>query len=145
MGVELSVGGKKKRVTPSMNVTPLVDVVLVLLIIFMVITPMMTKHFWVHHPKKAAAATPQEAPDPDDVPIVLSVRADQTIWVNNDQVTFENLNEKVARVLAARPDGEVIFFDADDHVPYGDAVRVLDHARGGGAVHIAVLTDPVQR
>jgi biopolymer transport protein ExbD/biopolymer transport protein TolR len=145
VGVELQVGGKKKRVTPSMNVTPLVDVVLVLLIIFMVITPMMTKHFWLHHPKKTTVTTPEDQLDPDEVPIVVSVRADQTIWVNNDQVTLETLNDKVARVLASRPVDEVVFFDADDRVPYGDAVTVLDHARGGGAVHIAVLTEAVQR
>ena len=63
MAVELNVGGGKGRrsdVKPSMNVTPLVDVVLVLLIIFMVIAPMMVKQFWLHVPKKEAVTNPEK-------------------------------------------------------------------------------------
>ena len=63
MGVELQVG-KKRRVTPHMNVTPLVDVVLVLLIIFMVITPMMVKQFWVHVPPE---------PEEDEPPVEIRI------------------------------------------------------------------------
>jgi biopolymer transport protein ExbD/biopolymer transport protein TolR len=144
MAIDLAMGGPKRRVVPSMNVTPLVDVVLVLLIIFMVIAPMMVKKFWVHVPKKESAAATPAQPDPDDVPVVLTVRRDTTIWINKDQVALEELNAKVQRILAARSD-TVIFFDADDGVAYGDAIRVLDTARGGGAANIAVLTDPVVR
>jgi biopolymer transport protein TolR len=137
-------GGKRPRVVPSMNVTPLVDVVLVLLIIFMVIAPMMVKKFWVHVPKKETAATANAQPDPDDVPVVLTVRADRSVWINKDAVALGELGDKVARIMAAKRD-TVIFFDAEDGVPYGDALRALDAARGGGAVNIAVLTDPVVR
>lgn len=146
MAMDLAAGapGAKRRVVPSMNVTPLVDVVLVLLIIFMVIAPMMVKKFWVHVPKKETAATANAQPDPDDVPVVLTVRRDATIWINKDQVALAELGDKVARIMAAKSD-TVIFFDADDGVAYGDAIRALDAARGGGAVNIAVLTDPVVR
>ena len=142
MGVELSVG-KKRRVAPHMNVTPLVDVVLVLLIIFMVITPMMVKQFWLHVPKaeKKASAEPVE-PDPEDIPIVLTVRTDKTIWINRDQVALAELPERLQRIFAARTEA-IVFFDAEDGVGYGDAMRVLDTARGGGAAHIAVLTERV--
>ncbi|HUQ01622.1 MAG TPA: biopolymer transporter ExbD [Kofleriaceae bacterium] len=144
MGVELSVG-KKKRVTPHMNVTPLVDVVLVLLIIFMVITPMMVKQFWLHVPtaEKKAAALPAE-PDPEDVPIVVTVRQGGTIWINKDQVALAELPSRLERIFAARSEA-IVFFDAEDGVPYGDAMRVLDTARGGGAANIAVLTEAVVR
>jgi biopolymer transport protein TolR len=126
-----------------MNVTPLVDVVLVLLIIFMVITPMMVKQFWLHVPKEEKAAPPIPAePDPDDIPVVLTVRNDGGIWINKEQVALADLSDKIARIFAAR-DEQLIFFDADDDVPYGTAMQVLDTARGGGAVNIAVLTEPV--
>jgi biopolymer transport protein TolR len=142
MGVELQVG-KARRVKPSMNVTPLVDVVLVLLIIFMVITPMMVKQFWLHVPKaeKKASAEPDE-PDPDDIPIVLTVRTDRSIWINRDQVALAELPERLQRIFAARTEA-IVFFDAEDGVDYGDAMRVLDTARGGGAANIAVLTERV--
>ena len=145
MGVSLEVGGGKRRVKPHMNVTPLVDVVLVLLIIFMVIAPMMMKQFWLHVPKKdkMADATPAE-PDPEDIPIVLSVREGGSVWINKDQVTLAELPDRLARIFAAR-DEQLLFFDADSTVPYGDAIEVLDTARGGGAINIAVLTDSVVR
>ncbi|MBZ0230782.1 MAG: biopolymer transporter ExbD [Deltaproteobacteria bacterium] len=142
MGAELQVG-KVRRVRPSMNVTPLVDVVLVLLIIFMVITPMMVKQFWLHVPKadKKASAEPVE-PDPDDVPIVVTVRQDGAVWINKDPVTLAELAPRLQRIFAARSEA-IMFFDAEDGVPYGHAMRVLDTARGGGAVNIAVLTERV--
>ena len=147
MAVQLDSGGgrgKKVRVTPSMNVTPLVDVVLVLLIIFMVIAPMMVKQFWLHVPKKETAAqAAQEQPSDAPVPVVVTVRADRTVWINADQVPVEELATRLERIFAARTD-RLVFFDAEDRVAYGDAVKVLDAARGGGATNIAVLTEPVQ-
>jgi biopolymer transport protein ExbD/biopolymer transport protein TolR len=144
VGAELQVPGAKRRVRPTMNVTPLVDVVLVLLIIFMVITPMMVKQFWLHVPKAEKAAATPDQPDPDDIPVVLTVRQDGTLWINKDRVELAELDVKLARIFAAR-DESLIFFDAEDGVPYGDAMRVLDAARGGGAINIAVLTDAVVR
>jgi len=144
MAVDLGAGGgAKQRVRPSMNVTPLVDVVLVLLIIFMVITPMMVKQFWLHVPKKETVADPEPAPDdPDNVPIVLTVRADGSIWINKDPVQLAELPDRLRRIFAVRSIA-LLFFDADDAVPYGDAMRVLDTARSGGAANIAVLTETV--
>lgn len=126
-----------------MNVTPLVDVVLVLLIIFMVITPMMVKKFWLHVPKSETAAVAPQPAD-SDVPIVITVRSDRTIWINKDRVERAALADKMRRVVAARNEA-VIFFDAEGAVPYGEAMRVLDEARAGGAINIAVLTETVVR
>lgn len=147
MAVELALGGRGRRsaVKPSMNVTPLVDVVLVLLIIFMVIAPMMVKQFWLHVPKKEAVVTPAtEQPSDGPVPIVVTVRADQTVWINKDRVELAELGDKLQRIFAARTD-RLMFFDADDQVAYGDAMRALDAARGGGATNIAVLTEAAVR
>jgi biopolymer transport protein ExbD/biopolymer transport protein TolR len=129
-----------KGVTPQMNVTPLVDVVLVLLIIFMVITPLMMKQFWLHTPKqeKEEVTRDQLQADPSP-PLVLHVGAGRTITVNGTDVTFGELTERLRRMFAARDD-HVLFFDAADDAEYGFAVEVMDQARAGGAVTIAALT-----
>jgi biopolymer transport protein ExbD len=132
--------GKGKGVAPAMNVTPLVDVVLVLLIIFMVITPLLTKKFWVHTPKQDKEEVTREelAKDPDP-PLVLRVGSARDITVNGAQVSFAEVSDRLKRMFAARED-HVLFFDADDRAEYGFAVEVMDRAREGGAVTIATLT-----
>ncbi len=134
-------GGKKKRATPSMNVTPLVDVVLVLLIIFMVITPMLAKQFWVHVPEEPEADA-QPAPPRGDAPPVITVDAEGRVRINHEVVPVAGLEERITRILAARTD-RTVFFDAVSDAPYGRAVEVLDAARGGGATTIAVATEPL--
>ena len=130
----------KKGVTPEMNVTPLVDVVLVLLIIFMVITPLLTKQFWIHTPKQEKEEVEKEelAKDPDP-PLVLRVAADRKVTVNAVDVPPEELPDRLRRMFAVRDD-HILFFDAADDADYGFAVEVMDKAREGGAVTIAALT-----
>jgi biopolymer transport protein ExbD len=130
-------------VVPQMNVTPLVDVVLVLLIIFMVITPLLAKTFWIHTPeqKKEEVEAQELLADPTP-PLVLRVGADRSIQLNGSTVTYEELPERLRRVFAARSD-HVVFFDADDRAAYGFVVQVMDQARDGGAVTIAALIEPL--
>lgn len=129
-------GGKRKR-RPQMNVTPLVDVVLVLLIIFMVVTPMMTRKFWIHVPVKEDAAPPPPPGTP--VPLVLRLEQGGKLLLNQEEVAADALKPRLERVFAARTD-RVLFFDADEKAGYGRAVEVMDLARAGGALTIAVLT-----
>ena len=132
-----------KGVTPSMNVTPLVDVVLVLLIIFMVVTPLLTKQFWVHTPKQEKEeVTPEQANQDPTPPLVLRVDADRAITVNGTPVDVAELAERLKRMFAARDD-HILFFDAADDAPYGFTVEVMDKAREGGAVTIAALTNAI--
>jgi len=139
--VAMNLGGKGKSVSPQMNVTPLVDVVLVLLIIFMVVTPLLTKTFWVHTPKQEKKEVEKQELDQDpNPPLVMRVAADRTVTVNGVAVPFEDLVLRLKRMFAARED-HVLFFDADDDAPYGLAMEVLDRAREGGAVTIAPLTE----
>jgi biopolymer transport protein ExbD/biopolymer transport protein TolR len=130
-------------VIPQMNVTPLVDVVLVLLIIFMVITPLLAKTFWIHTPKQekeeVEAQELQQDPTP---PLVLRVGGDRALQLNGTTVGFDELPERLRRIFAARTD-HVVFFDADDDAAYGFVVQVMDQAREGGAVTIAALTEPL--
>ena len=145
MAFEVSTGkgGKKGRSKPDMNVTPLVDVVLVLLIIFMVITPMLAKQFWIHLPEEPEAdATPPPPDDDSEGPPVVTVDAEGRVLVNRDVVPLAQFENRLRRVLAARGD-RTVFFDAQSDAPYGRAVEVLDLSRGAGATTIAVATEPL--
>ncbi len=145
MGMDIGASTQKKgQAHPEMNVTPLVDVVLVLLIIFMVITPMMNANFWIHIPRKNTQEQPEllTPPDPNTLPIVVSVTEEGQIRINRDLVPDADFTARLRRVLAARADRK-IFFDASDQAPYARAVEVLDMARGGGASHIAVMTESI--
>lgn len=134
--------GGGKGVTPNMNVTPLVDVVLVLLIIFMVVTPLLTRNFWLNLPRKD---TEQDTPPPadDDRPVVLTVDAQGVIKINKQVVERRDLKEKLQRIFAARKD-QILFFDAGDDAPYGLTTEVMDIARTGGARTISILTEKAE-
>jgi biopolymer transport protein ExbD len=137
------VGGGKAAVRPSMNVTPLVDVVLVLLIIFMVITPLLAKQFWLHVPKKdkeEKVEPPKDAPPP----VVVMVNKDGQVQVGPEKVVDAAFGEKLRRIFAARHEN-VFFCGAAPVVRFGRAWVVLDIARGGSALTIAVMTDPPQQ
>ncbi len=135
--------GKLGRPRPSMNVTPLVDVVLVLLIIFMVVTPLMAKQFWIHLPNKVEKEPPHD-PLEKDRPVVISVTRAGEIRINHDVVPRTEFSAKLRRVLSAR-EQRTVFFDADDDADFGTAMEALDFARAGGAATIAVLTEPIAR
>jgi|SRR6185295_16755287 biopolymer transport protein ExbD len=132
---------KGKGVVPTMNVTPLVDVVLVLLIIFMVVTPLLSKQFWVHTPRQQKEEVTREQLSQDPTPpLVLRVGTNRTVTVNGTDVAFDELADRLRRMFAARDD-HIIFFDADDEAEYGFSVEVMDRAREGGAVTIATLVN----
>jgi biopolymer transport protein TolR len=133
--------GKLGRPRQKMNVTPLVDVVLVLLIIFMVVTPLMAKQFWIHLPNKVEKEPPHDAADKDQ-PIVISVTRAGEIRINRELVPKAEFSAKLHRVLAAR-EQRTVFFDAADDAEFGSAMEALDFARAGGAATIAVLTESI--
>jgi biopolymer transport protein ExbD/biopolymer transport protein TolR len=135
-------GGKPGRATPSMNVTPLVDVVLVLLIIFMVITPMLAKQFWLHLPNKVEKEEPAPPPDDSKPTIVVSVTGEGQIRINREVVAQDQFQSKLRRVLAGSGQ-RTVFFDADETAEFGRAVEAMDLARAGGAATVVVLTDPL--
>ena len=102
MGFAVATPGKGKskgRSTPDMNVTPLVDVVLVLLIIFMVITPLLAKQFWVHVPETPDEAQPAP-PTPDHEAIVVTVDSEGRIHLNRDEVPAEDVERERQALLA---------------------------------------------
>jgi biopolymer transport protein ExbD len=140
MAMTVGGGSGGRTVAPTMNVTPLIDVVLVLLIIFMVITPLLSKNFWVHLPKQEKEdVTPEELQNDPEPPLVMKLGSGRTITVNDTPIQPDELVERLKRMFAARSD-HVLFFDATDDVEYGFAVQMLDRAREGHAVTIAPLT-----
>ncbi|HEY8375296.1 MAG TPA: biopolymer transporter ExbD [Nannocystis sp.] len=139
MGARLDTGFKKVRVQPEMNVTPLVDVVLVLLIIFMVLAPVMSKRFWVRlPPKDDKDAQLDRASDPDK-PLVLHVAADGSTAINKIDVERAELTGRLTRIFNARPDN-TLYLDAADDAEYGMVLGAIDLARGAQASPIVMLT-----
>jgi biopolymer transport protein ExbD/biopolymer transport protein TolR len=144
MAMDLGKGsGKPGRAAPTMNVTPLVDVVLVLLIIFMVVTPLMAKQFWIHLPNKVEKEEPPPT-DNDDTAVVVLVTKAGAIQINRETVPEGEFSDKLHRVLAAKGQ-RTVFFDADEDAEFGIAVHAMDLARGGGADTIAVVTQALAR
>jgi biopolymer transport protein ExbD len=132
----LSVGGKSGAIRGDINVTPLVDVVLVLLIIFMVLTPSTLKHLTASVPKKSDEPPPPAA---TDTAIVVEYGPNRELSINGEPFAVEALGDKLAERLRGSRQ-KVVFFKADDDVPYGEVVRLMDVARGVGAQTLAVVT-----
>ena len=142
MGMHVSTDKKNASVMPVMNVTPLVDVVLVLLIIFMVVAPLLDKQIWLRLPMKDNTQKNEPPPPDADKPVVLTVDASGTIRINQNVVEKSDLRARLRKIFAARAD-QVLYFDAADDAPYGTTVQVMDIAKQGGAKGIAILTEKV--
>lgn len=134
-------GGKKKdSSTPNINITPLVDVVLVVLIIFMIVTPMVTKTFWLNLPPKDKNEEP--APPSDNKPLVMTVDKAGVIRMNTTVISKNEIKDRVPRMLAAK-DQKVLYFDAANDASYAAAIEAMDLSRAGGVKSIAILTESV--
>ena len=134
-------GGKKKESsTPNINITPLVDVVLVVLIIFMIVTPMVTKTFWLNLPPKDKNEEP--APPSDNKPLVMTVDKAGVIRMNTTVISKNEIKDRVPRMLAAK-DEKVLYFDAANDASYAAAIEAMDLSRSGGVKSIAILTETV--
>lgn len=143
MGMSIAGGGKKKSTaSPAINITPLVDVVLVVLIIFMLVTPMMTKTFWLNLPPKN---DDKAEPVPNDnKPLVMTVDKGGVIRINTTVLSKAEIRERVPRMLAAK-DQKVLYFDAHNDASYAAAIEAMDLSRAGGVKSIAILTESVMK
>jgi biopolymer transport protein ExbD len=130
--------------TPNseINITPLVDVVLVLLIIFMVVTPLLEKDIEVRVPDKQEELDESQIP-PDQ--LVVSIAKDGQLSINADKVSAEEYVERLSRAVAAKAKGErLVFFTADDETNYGKLVGALDGARVAGAEILGMATEKME-
>jgi biopolymer transport protein ExbD len=131
-----SVGGGRRGPQGEINVTPLIDIVLVLLIIFMVMTPVMLKELPAKVPQKQTENVPQP---PGDSPIVVELDAHDTLTLNGESVAPEALAARVGeRLLHDRQ--KLVFFRIDDDANYGRAVRIMDVCKGAGAKTLGIVT-----
>ena len=136
MGMGASSAGQYKS---DINITPLVDVVLVLLIIFMVITPLLQMGYDVKVPPKMpqdVSATP-----PTDL-IIVSLTPANKIYLNKEELNSQTLALRLTEILKNRSN-KTIFFSGDDAAAYGDVVRVMDICRNAGAKNMGIVLETV--
>lgn len=139
MAIQLDGNFKKLRIQPEMNVTPLVDVVLVLLIIFMVLAPVVSKSFWVRLPPKDDKEEQLDAVNDPNKPLVLTIDAEGRTLVNKIEVDRAELTPKLIRMFNARPDN-ALYLDAADEAEFGHVLTAVDLAKAAQAWPLVFLT-----
>jgi biopolymer transport protein ExbD len=134
-------GGGRGEVNADINVTPMADVMLVLLIIFMVVTPMLQKGTSV---ELAKTRNPVNMPDADhDDAVLIAVTRDGKFWLNQDKINIDELSIKVNDLLATKID-KTVFVRSDARAKYGDVVSVVDTIRNAGVDKVGLMTPKVE-
>jgi len=123
------------RPISDINVTPLVDVVLVLLIIFMVTAPMLQMGIDVNLPRVKAKTV-----DVGEEKLILTINSKEEIFINKYQTSIADLKTKLEGIFASRIDRE-IFMRADKEIPYGFVVRVMSEVRKAGVDKLGMITE----
>lgn len=128
-------GSDRDSLLSNINVTPFVDVMLVLLIIFMVAAPMMVQGVDVSLPETKSA----DQLDTEQEPLVITIDKDLKVRINDNEVGVELLGEKLEKIFENRASREV-FLKADKKVPYGRVVMVMSEIKGSGVEKLGVVT-----
>ena len=134
----MQVGGSG-TVKSDINVTPLVDVVLVLLIIFMVITPVVQMGYLVRVPPKAPSNLPPSAIQDQ---IVLRLMAGNRVFINKEEMTMDQFPNRIRDVLRGNT-SKMVFFSGGRDVDYESTIKFLDLARASGAKNIGIIVEDV--
>lgn len=128
--------GQKGDVNAEPNVVPLCDVLLVLLIIFMVVTPLVRRGVDVQLPTAMNTASMPESPE-----LVLYIKADGTMIVNQDPATLDNLQQLLEDALMTISDDK-LYLKADQELEYGKLVDIYDIIKAAGIEEIGIIVDP---
>ncbi len=137
----MAMGGRNdnRGIMAEINVTPLVDVMLVLLVIFMVTAPMMQQGVQVNLPKTDTKAMTQA-----EETVVVTVDKSGKIFINKDEVPAADLRACLTDMFATREKKE-IFLKADAGVPYGEVVKAMADIKGAGIERLGMVTEPAQK
>ena len=135
----MAVGGKKGGAISDINVTPMADIMIVLLIIFMVITPMLQKGVDVKLPQ--AGNTKEKKDEPKSITVAL--KRDMTLFLKGIKVeNHPDLVGQVKTLLEDLPDGgKIVYLKADEELPYAEVMKVMDLCREAGAEEIALIAE----
>ena len=132
----MDVEESRQDLISDINVTPLVDVMLVLLIIFMATAPMM-----MHGVKVNLPVTESKSIKSKEDPLILSITNKKLIFIENYKVEIGALKEKLEKIFANRAQKE-IFLQADKNVPYGFVIKVMSQVKEAGVTKIGMITEP---
>lgn len=141
MAFHLDDGESDDHQMADINVTPLVDVMLVLLIIFMITAPMLHQGVEVDLPQSAQA---EEIPMRIDDPLVLTIKTDGNVWIRDEPVHPTRLVERLGALLASREDKQV-FVKGDRNISYGQFIEVIGELKAGDIQHIGLVAEELQR
>ena len=135
---------KRRKPMGEINVVPYIDVTLVLLIIFMITTPMLQTGVDVDLPKAESANV--EAKEGGKPPIVISINKDRQFFINTDGVTDKpieqgEINEQVSTTLSGNKDPQVLI-NADETIDYGTVVKVMASLKNAGVPNVGLMTQP---
>jgi len=136
--MELGSRDNNRSTMSQINVTPLVDVMLVLLIIFMVTAPMMQQGVQVNLPKADTKGLP-----PQEETVIVTIEKSGKSFINKEEVPQSELKAKLSGMFAARSKKEV-FLKADKDVPYGEVVKTMAEIKGAGIERLGMVTEPSQ-
>jgi biopolymer transport protein TolR len=134
----MQTSGHKKGFMSDINVTPLVDVMLVLLIIFMVTAPMMMQGVSVNLPKTTTKYMKTE-----DEPMLLTINKKQEVFLENKKIGMKNLENKIRKIFENRLHKEILL-RADKDVPYGLVVQVMASVKRAGVSKLGMVTEPLE-